>query len=91
MIAQAVVHTTGINIESVAVIVGAVVGLLTLVLAWTSRKQSQLQLEIAAAVNHQTELLMLKLETKDNVNDLRIDMVRQLAVLTTKVESIKEK
>lgn len=68
------VHTTGINWESLAVILGGFAAVIAVLQTFTSRRQARLESSIADAVNHQTEILMAKLETKENVNELRIKM-----------------
>lgn len=73
-LAVATVHTTGVNWESVSVIVALVTVLMTVVLWIISRRDRRQQQEnqavkqeIADAINHQSEVLLAKLETKDTV------------------------
>ena len=76
MLATQIVHTSGINWESYAAIVGTVLAALTLVLAWTSKRQSDLQKDINGAVNNLREVLVEKLESKEAVSQIRVDLER---------------
>jgi hypothetical protein len=50
-------------------------------MAWTSKRQNDLQREITKATEQQTELLMAKLETKENVASLRVEVARLTAIV----------
>lgn len=69
-------HTTTLNWESLTAIVGSVAAVMGVLIAYTSKKQRDLERRIASAVENQTALLLEKLETKEAVNLLRIDMAK---------------
>ena len=61
------VHTTGVNWESVAVIVGSLVACLTFLGTVIERRNRQIRSDITGAVTHLGEVLGERLETKANV------------------------
>lgn len=77
----AAVQTTGINWESVGVIIAALTVIVTIMLYVLSRKDrrqhdssvqlearfSEMQQEFTTAINHLSDVLMAKLETKESV------------------------
>lgn len=67
-----VVHTTGINWESIGILftgMGAVlIAGLTYITSRSDKREERTRGEIATAINSQTNILMAKLETKDAVN-----------------------
>jgi hypothetical protein len=67
------VHTSGINWESVAVIAGVILAIITAVTGWIGH-------QITNAVSDLSEKLELKLESKDKVStiDLRLTQVEQV-------------
>lgn len=67
IIAATAVHTTGINWESLAVIFGGFAAIATLLIGWIDRRQARIRGEITDSVNHLSEVLLAKLETKDAV------------------------
>lgn len=90
------VHTTGINIAAVLSIVlpvvGAILGVGTFLDNRTKRReerrdkfveqiQQETQKEITTAVNHLSEVLLERLETKQAVNDLRVTIAGMQAEL----------
>ena len=76
MIAQSAVHTTGLNWESLAVIFGGFATVAGIMLAWTEHRQRAMKDQIADAVNHLSDVLQAKLETKDAVNAINIRLAR---------------
>lgn len=81
LLANAVVHTTGINWESVTAIVG-IVAIIQAMLFWLFTRRDKKRDDEAEAVrhqiaeamqqqtealNHQTDMLLAKLETKETV------------------------
>lgn len=61
------VHTSGVNWESVAVIVGSLVACLTFLGTIIERRNRQIRSDITGAVTHLGEVLGERLETKANV------------------------
>lgn len=88
-IAIQTVHTTGINWSSVAVLIISIVGCFIGVAAYIDRRsaarQDSIKDNIQGSVNHLSEVLMERLETKDNVNALRVEV----AQLKTEIADIK--
>jgi hypothetical protein len=70
MIAAAVVHTSGINWESIGTILGGFAAIAAVLVTLGERRQAAIKNEIADSVNHLSEVLQAKLETKDTVNRL---------------------
>lgn len=77
------VHTSGINVESIAVILGGFAGVLSVVLAWQIRRDKKhdtemvdLRKDITTSVDHLSEVLLAKLETKDNVSQINARLSR---------------
>lgn len=90
MIAGAVVHTEGINIESLSAIlvgVAAIVGVLqTFVYKRQTRLEkaaSQMESRTAKAIEDQTAILLAKLETKENVSELRVKVAEMSGILSS--------
>lgn len=81
-------HTSGINWESVAVIVGGigtfVLGALIWVVQLIERRNRAVKDEITNAVNNLATVLEAKLETKDAVNQLRVEMAEMRGHLQQK-------
>lgn len=76
MLAAAAVHTTGINWESAAVIVGSVVAVISLILAVQGRRNAAIRTEITDAVNNLSTILLARLETKETVQGLAVRLAR---------------
>jgi N-glycosylase/DNA lyase len=72
--AVSTVHTSGINWESVSVIIGSVVAALVFLVSLQERRAATIRNDIGEAVNHLAEVLTAKLETKDVVNSLKVDV-----------------
>lgn len=72
------VKTSGINWPSVLLIAGSIVGCIVALLGFLDirqrRRQDDIRDEITRAVNHLSDVLLEKLETKDNVNDLKTEV-----------------
>jgi hypothetical protein len=71
------VHTSGVNWESLGVIISALVfvfGLVTWRQAQSDRKNERTKNEITVSVDNLRDVLLEKLETKENVNQIRVDM-----------------
>lgn len=79
MLSLQTVQTTGINWESVSVIVGTLgtllIGCLAFFLGLIQKHNTQIRHDISSSVDHLSEVLTAKLETKDAVNELRIEFV----------------
>lgn len=74
MLASAIVRTTGVNWESVAAISAIMGVLIALMTFWITRRDrtqrdlnAQMESSITDAVNHLSDVLMAKLETKETV------------------------
>jgi hypothetical protein len=81
------VHTSGINWESVSVICGGlglfIIGVMSWVISLIERRNRAIRDEITSAVNNLAAVLEAKLETKDAVSQLRVEVAElkgQLAV-----------
>lgn len=89
MIADATVHTTGINILGVLAIlipvISCLIGLAVFIDQRNQRRetkreqfveriQAETKDEITTAVNHLSEVLLERLETKESVNQIRVDL-----------------
>jgi hypothetical protein len=81
------VHTSGINWESVAAIVGGIGTFILAALVWIigliERRNKAIKDEITNAVNNLAQVLEAKLETKDAVSQLRVEVAElkgQLAI-----------
>jgi hypothetical protein len=82
------VHTTGVNWQSVGVIV-ALLGVLVAVLLWYFDRREKvradeseiLRREITGAVNHLSTVLLAKLETKETVSRISERLSRVEAVI----------
>lgn len=74
------IHTTGINWESVLVLVGAIVTILSVVIGAFLRQQGN---AIKNAMNNMTVMLEAKLETKEKVAEI----ARDVAVLKTRLDN----
>jgi len=81
MMLSQVVHTAGINWESLIAIVGG----MTLVLSVFSWWENSRKNEVTVAVNSLKNMLLEKLETKENVAQIRVDIAR----LEGEVNSLK--
>jgi hypothetical protein len=95
LIATAAVHTTGINWSSVAVIVGGIGGVIIAALAFIirlmDRRNNAIRDEITNAVTNLGHILEAKLETKDAVNQLRIEVAElrgQIRIQPPKGEAV---
>lgn len=89
MLASEVVHTTGLNWESLGVIIAAFTFIFTAFTWFIVRRDSQndrQKNETAQAVKNLETVLLEKLETKENVNQIRVT----LATLQADVKSVKE-
>lgn len=83
LLSSSIVHTTGINWESVAAI-AAVGAILQAGFFWViarrdkvrSTETEQTKQEIAGAVNHLSEVLLAKLETKETVSAINARLSR---------------
>lgn len=64
------VHTTGVNWDSVGIIIGAVLACLTFLTGLQERRNRQIRGDITEAVAHLGEVLGERLETKANVAHL---------------------
>jgi F0F1-type ATP synthase membrane subunit b/b' len=78
MIAEAAVHTVGVNWTSVAVIIGGIGGVVIATMAFVirlmDRRNNAIRDEITNAVTNLGHILEAKLETKDSVNQLRVEL-----------------
>jgi len=71
-----VVHTSGINWNAVGAIGGIVTALLAVMLTFIIWRQNQQKHEITTAISSLEAVLIEKLETKENVNQIRVDMAK---------------
>lgn len=83
VLAEQVVHTSGLNVESLAVIFGGVAAMLTVGLAFVDRRArrreqalTEIKSEITGSVDHLSEVLLAKLETKENVAQINSRLSR---------------
>lgn len=87
-LASTAVRTTGINWESVAAI-GVLVGILVTVLLWVFGRQdarreratAELRQDMTSSIDHLSEVLTAKLETKDTVARITERIARVEAVV----------
>lgn len=70
------VQTTGINWESLSVIVGSFAAVAAVMLAWTEHRSSGTRQQITDAVTSMSQILEAKLETKEAVNSINIRLAR---------------
>lgn len=78
------VHTTGINIGSIAVIVGTVIAGFVALGTWQERRNGMIRTEITGAVDHLGEVLSERLETKEKVADLAREVAELKGSLATR-------
>lgn len=64
------VHTTGINWQSIGVILAALVALLAFLVGFQEHRNTAVKDQIRASVDHLSEVLTGKLETKEAVSRL---------------------
>lgn len=80
MVAVQTVHTSGINWGSIAVIVCTIVACFIGVATYIERKHTlrneTIKDDIKESVDHLAAILLERLETKENVNALRIEVER---------------
>jgi hypothetical protein len=76
MILSESVTTTGVNWESISVIMGGFGAAVAGLVAWTEHRQAQTRNQITDAVNHLAEVLTAKLETKETVNAINVRLAR---------------
>jgi hypothetical protein len=80
VLAVATVHTSGINWESVAAIVGGIGIFVLSALIWVvqlvEKRNRAVRDEITNAVTNLGIVLEARLETKDSVNQLRIELAQ---------------
>jgi hypothetical protein len=74
MLAIQTVHTSGVNWTSIAVIVGSIVASLTLVMTIIGRWNKTVKDDITRSVDNLSEVLTAKMETKETVNQLRLEV-----------------
>lgn len=79
MLAYTTVHTTGINWDSIGAIGGVVIAAMGFIYALMERRSRTIKNDITSAVGNLETVLVAKLETKDAVTDLKINMEKQLA------------
>lgn len=88
MMALATVQTSGINIQEVLTIIGALVVAVVAVGTWLDQRvknrQDATKAEISEAVTHLSDVLLERLETKENVANLRT----QVATLSVQMEGL---
>jgi uncharacterized membrane protein len=79
-VALQTVHTTGINWQSVAVIVGSLGVFILSAMIWfvalIDRRNRTIRTEISSAVDNLAAVLTARLETKDAVNQLRVEVAQ---------------
>jgi hypothetical protein len=84
------VHTSGINWESVSVIVGGIGTFILAAMIWVisliEKRNRAIRNEITGAVNNLAIVLEAKLETKDAVNQLRVEMAEMRGMQQHKAE-----
>lgn len=83
------VHTTGINWQSIGAIVAAFAAVAAIMIAWTERRQSNIKNQIADSVNHLSDVLTAKLETKDAVNALHVEMMNSFQAVNLKIARLE--
>lgn len=70
--AAAAVHTTGVNWESLGVIIAAIATGCTIFFTISERRSARIERQITGAVNGLSDVLLAKLETKETVSALRV-------------------
>lgn len=78
----ATVKTTGINWQSIGTILAALVAAVAFLTAIIQRRQKAVSQQISDAVDNLARVLEAKLETKDSVNNLRIEVARMKEQVT---------
>lgn len=81
-----VVHTTGINWESVGTIGGFIVAAMAFLYAIQDRRSRQIKDDITDSVNNLSEVMLAKLETKENVTSLRLESIKAISELSAQVQ-----
>ena len=83
-----VVHTTGVNIESLAIILGGIAAMASAIVVIQERRTrairdqaDDIRGEIKTAVEHLGDVLTARLETKDKVSTLNARVARVEGVL----------
>jgi hypothetical protein len=74
------VHATGVNWDSVAVILAGFSAVIGLTIALQERRNSQIKSDISISVNHLSDVLQAKLETKETVAAMSERLARLEAV-----------
>lgn len=94
LLSSAVVHTTGINWESIGAIAGIVTALFGAFTWYVARRDkaqrelvSKIEKNTSSSIDNLSTLLLEKLETKENVNQIRVDM----AAIKTRVDMLIER
>lgn len=90
------VHTTGLNWESLGVILSFVTACFMLMGWYLNRRNTEqkeqvqaTQTAISTAVNGLRDTLILKLETKEAVNALRLKMTEDMGAMRVEIERLK--
>lgn len=83
------VHTSGINWQSLAAILAGFAAIAGVLLAWTERRQSGLKNQIADSVNHLSDVLMARLETKEAVAALRVEVIQSFNLVNVKIARLE--
>lgn len=60
-------HSTGVNWITIGVIAGIVIPIFGAIIAWQQKRANDIRDDIKEAVEHLGEVLVEKLETKENV------------------------
>jgi hypothetical protein len=86
-----VVHTTGVNWQSIGVIAAIIGVAVTVILAMLARRDRRMEQqnteikdEISNAVNHLSEVLLARLETKETVSKISERLARLEGATNTK-------
>jgi peptidoglycan hydrolase CwlO-like protein len=80
MVAIATVHTSGVNWQSIAVLVVSIVGCFIAVATYIDKRagsrQEMIKDEIQSSVSHLSDVLSERLETKENVSALKVQLAQ---------------
>lgn len=71
-----VVHDLGINWATVGIILGGFAALISLLISIQERRNRAIKDQIVESVDHLSEVLMAKLETKETVAGLNVRIAR---------------
>lgn len=76
MIAGTLTHGTGLNLDSIGIIVGAIAAAVGVLIGLQERRNKTITEQITTSVDHLSDVLLAKLETKETVAGLSVRLAR---------------